>query len=169
MTTTVDLGTAPLTSIRSRALRGAERDLWADEEALWDRMQVTWSGLDDEAWHVPGTAPSDAGGPPWSLAEHVGHIADWQELATEYTRRAIETGVWPSDSEYDDGNFDTFNESRREPWASMPRDAILHGWRLPDRVSSRSRNGSPPRRSAATMGGTGCIRLCTATISTTSR
>ena len=125
MTTTVDLGTAPLTSIRSRALRGAERDLWADEEALWDRMQVTWSGLDDEAWHVPGTAPSDAGGPPWSLAEHVGHIADWQELATEYTRRAIETGVWPSDSEYDDGNFDTFNESRREPWASMPRDAIL--------------------------------------------
>jgi len=125
LTTTVDLGTAPLSSIRSRALRGAERDLWADEEALWDRMQVTWSGLDDEAWHVPGTAPSNAGGPPWSLAEHVGHIADWQELATEYTRRAIETGVWPSDSEYDDGNFDTFNESRREPWASMPRDAIL--------------------------------------------
>jgi len=125
LTTTVDLRTAPLTSIRSRDLRGSERDLWADEEALWDRMQTTWSGLDDAAWHVPGIAPSDAGGPPWSLAEHVGHIADWQELAIDYTRRAIETGVWPSDSEYDDGNFDTFNERRREPWASMPRDAIL--------------------------------------------
>ena len=99
--------------------------MWADEEALWDRMQTTWSGLDDAAWHVPGIAPSDAGGPPWSLAEHVGHIADWQELAIGYIRRAIETGVWPSDSEYDDGNFDTFNERRREPWASMSRDAIL--------------------------------------------
>ena len=43
MTTTVDLRTAPLTSIRSRDLRGPERDLWAGEEALWDRMQATWS------------------------------------------------------------------------------------------------------------------------------
>ena len=85
----------------------------------------TWAGLDDAAWHLPGAAPSDAGGPAWSLAEHVGHIADWQELAIDYTRRAIETGVWPSDSDYDDGDFDTFNERRREPWASMPRDEIL--------------------------------------------
>ena len=49
-------------------------------------MQTTWAGLDDAAWHEPGGAPSDAGGPPWSLAEHVGHIADWQELAIDYTR-----------------------------------------------------------------------------------
>ena len=120
-----DLRTAPLVSIRSRDLRDSGRDLWADEAALWDRMHTAWAGLDDAAWHAPGDAPSDAGGPPWSLAEHVGHIADWQELAIGYTRRAIETGVWPSDSEYDDGNFDTFNERRREPWASMSRDAIL--------------------------------------------
>ena len=121
----VDLRTAPLSSIRGRDLRGSERDLWADEEALWDRLQTAWVGLDDTDWHKPGGAPSDAGGPPWSLAEHVGHIADWQELAIDYTRRAIETGVWPSDSDYDDGNFDTFNERRREPWASMPRDEIV--------------------------------------------
>jgi hypothetical protein len=125
LTTTVDLRTAPLTSIRSRDLRSPERDLWADEEALWDRMQATWSGLDDAAWHVPGAAPSDAGGPAWSLAEHVGHVADWQELAIDYTLRAIQKGVWPSVSDYDDGSFDTFNEGRREPWASMSREAIL--------------------------------------------
>ncbi len=121
----VDLGAAPLPSIRARDLRAPERDLWADEAALWERLTGAWAGLDDAAWHLPGVAPSDAGGLDWSLAEHVGHIADWQELATDYTTRAIETGRWPSDSDYDDGNFDTFNERRREPWASMPRDEIL--------------------------------------------
>jgi hypothetical protein len=120
-----DLRTAPLSSLRRGDLRAADRDLWADEAALWDRMNGAWAGLADAAWHVPGAEPSDAGGPPWSLAEHVGHIADWQELAFDYTTRALETGEWPTDSDYDDGNFDTFNERRREPWASMPRDGIL--------------------------------------------
>lgn len=122
---TIDLGQAPLTAIRSRDLRAPGRDMWADEAALWDRLTRAWAGLDDAAWHLPGAAPSDAGGPDWSLAEHVGHIADWQELAIDYTTRALETGVWPSDSDYDDGDFDTYNERRREPWASMPRDAIV--------------------------------------------
>ena len=88
-------------------------------------MTASWAGLDEAAWRTPGAAPSDAGGPDWSLAEHVGHIADWQELAVVYTARALETGEWPSNSDYDDGDFDTFNERRREPWASLPRDAIL--------------------------------------------
>ena len=111
--------------IRSRDLRDPARDLWADEAALWDRFTLAWAGLDDAAWHLPGAAPSDAGGPDWSLAEHVGHVADWQELAIDYTARALETGAWPSDADYDDGDFDTYNERRREPWASLPRDAIL--------------------------------------------
>ena len=42
------------------------------------------------------------------------------------------TGVWPSDADYDDGNFDTYNERRREPWASMPSDAIVAASRTPD-------------------------------------
>ena len=108
-------------------------------------MQAAWAGLDDAAWHVPGAAPSDAGGPPWSLAEHVGHIADWQELAIDYTRRAIETGVWPSDSDYDDGNFDTFNERRREPWASMPRDGILARLEAARSAPPRGRATALPR------------------------
>ena len=121
----VDLRDAPLAGIRSSDLRASDRDLWADEAALWDRMTTSWAGLDDAAWHLPGVAPSDAGGEDWSLAEHVGHIADWQELAIVYTTRALETGVWPSNDDFDDGDFDTFNEGRREPWASMSRDAIL--------------------------------------------
>jgi hypothetical protein len=123
--TAADLRRVPLASIRSRDLRVPERDLWADEAALWERMTASWIGLDEAAWHAAGAAPSDAGGPDWSLAEHVGHIADWQELALIYTAHAMETGEWPSDRDYDDGNFDTFNERRREPWASLPCDAIL--------------------------------------------
>jgi hypothetical protein len=121
----VDLRRAPLSEIRASDLRAAERDLWADEQALWDRFTASWAGLDDAAWHLPGAAPSDAGGPDWSLAEHVGHIADWQELAVVYTARALDTGEWPSDDDYDGGDFDRYNEGRREPWASLPRDTIL--------------------------------------------
>ena len=113
-----DLRRAPLADIRAVDLRAPDRDLWADEAALWDRLTIAWAGLAAAAWHLPGAAPSDAGGTDWSLAEHVGHIADWQELAEAYTARAIDTGEWPSDSDYDDGDFDRYNERRREPWAS---------------------------------------------------
>ena len=91
-TATVDLRRATLADARALDLRGAERDLWADEAALWDRLIATWAGLDDAAWHLPGAAPSDAGGPDWSLAEHIGHIADWQELAADYIPVAIGNG-----------------------------------------------------------------------------
>lgn len=121
----IDLRRSPLAEMRARDLRSSRRDLWADEVALWDRLSASWAGLDDAAWHLPGAAPSDAGGPDWSLAEHVGHVAAWQELAIGYTAHAIETGVWPSDADYDGGDFDRYNERLREPWASMPRDEII--------------------------------------------
>ncbi len=120
-----DLRRAPLADVRAMDLRAPERDLWADESALWDRFEATWAGLDEAAWHAPGAAPSDAGGPDWSLAEHVGHVADWQELAIEYATRAIETGRWPAAEDFANGDFDRFNEDRREPWASLSRDATL--------------------------------------------
>jgi hypothetical protein len=119
--TAVDLRRAPLAAIRDLDLRAIERDMWADERAMWDRLHVAWAGLDDAAWHLPGAAPSDAGGPDWSLAEHVGHLADWQELASDYTGVAIDTGRWPTDDDYDGGDFDRFNEGRRAPWTTMPR------------------------------------------------
>jgi hypothetical protein len=121
----IDLRHGPLDRVRASDLRAAERDLWADEAALWDRLTASWAGLDDAAWHLPGAAPSDAGGADWSLAEHVGHIADWQELAIDYVAVAIDTGRWPSEEAYDGGDFDSYNERRREPWASMPSADIL--------------------------------------------
>ena len=121
---TVDLRRAPIRDLRSVDHRAPERDLEADESALWDRFVASWAGLDDAAWHLPGAAPSDAGGPDWSLAEHVGHVADWQELAIDYVRIAMETGRWPSDDDYDGGDFDRYNERRRAPWTTMSAVAI---------------------------------------------
>ena len=72
-----DLRRAPLADLRTLDLRSETRDFWEDEAAVWDRFVASWAGLDDVAWAVPGAAPSDAGGPDWSLAEHVGHVADW--------------------------------------------------------------------------------------------
>lgn len=124
-TTASDLRRATLGDLRALDLRAPGRDLWQDEAALWDRMVASWAGLDDAAWHLPGAAPSDAGGPDWSLAEHVGHIADWQELAADYIPVAIQTGRWPSDEDYDSGDFDRYNERRRAPWTTMSSEAIL--------------------------------------------
>jgi hypothetical protein len=121
----VDLEHAPLADVRALDLRTAGRDFWADEAAISDRLGATWAGLDDAAWHLPGAAKSDAGGPDWSLAEHVGHIADWQELAIDYVATAERSGVWPSDDDYDGGDFDRFNERRRAPWTTMPSTAII--------------------------------------------
>ena len=124
-TTGVDLRSAPLAAVRSLDLRDPARDLWADEAALWDRLTTAWAGLDDAAWHLAGAAPSDGGGPDWSMAEHVGHIADWQELAIDYVGVARATGRWPSDDDFDGGDFDRYNERRRAPWTTMPSAAIL--------------------------------------------
>jgi hypothetical protein len=120
-----DLRRSSLADLRALDLRAADRDLFADEAALYDRMVATWAGLDDAAWRLPGAAPSDAGGPDWSLAEHVGHLVAWQELALEYVPKAIDTGRWPTDEDYDGGDFDRFNERLRAPWDSMSRDEIL--------------------------------------------
>jgi len=97
-----DLRRASLANLRTIDLRGPDRDFWADEAAIRDRFVATWAGLADEAWTLPGAAPSDAGGPDWSLAEHVGHVADWQELAIDYIGVALETGRWPSDDDSPD-------------------------------------------------------------------
>ena len=120
-----DLRRAPLSDLRTVSFRSRTRDLWVDEAAMFDRLRVTWAGLDAAAWRLPGAAPSDAGGPDWSLAEHVGHIAEWLEIATVYTARAIATDVWPADADYGDGDFDRWNEAHRAPWTTMSRDDIL--------------------------------------------
>jgi hypothetical protein len=121
----VDLRRASLAEIRALDLRSPARDPWTDEAAVWDRLHAAWAGLDEAAWHLPGAAPSDAGGPDWSLAEHVGHLADWQELAIDYVGTAIRTGHWPSDDDFDGGDFDRYNERRRAPWTTMSASTIV--------------------------------------------
>ena len=115
----LDLRRAPLVDVLAIDFRSPDRDFWTDERALHDRLTAAWAGLDDAAWRLPGAAPSDAGGPDWSLHEHVAHIADWQELAIDYVAAARETGRWPTDDDYDGGDFDTFNERRRERYAGV--------------------------------------------------
>ena len=118
-TPAIDLRRAPLADLRAIDFRDPARDFWADEALLWQRLSSTWAGLDDAAWPVPGAAPSDAGGPDWSLLEHVAHIEDWQELDVGYVSRVLDGGPWPSDDEYSGGDFDRFNESRRERYADL--------------------------------------------------
>lgn len=115
----IDLRRAPLAALRAIDFRDPTRDFWADEALLWQRLWSSWAGLDDAAWPVPGAARSDAGGPDWSLLEHVAHIEDWQELDVGYVSRVLEGGAWPSDDEYSGGDFDRFNEGRRERFADL--------------------------------------------------
>ena len=120
----VDLRRAPLVDVQSVDFRSPERDFWADESAVWDRFSAAWAGLDDAAWRLPGAAPSDAGGPDWSFLDHVAHFVDWLEIGIDYVDRAIATGRWPTDEDYEGGDFDTFNETRREAGARRPPAAL---------------------------------------------
>jgi hypothetical protein len=115
----VDLRRAPLAVVRSVDLRADDRDFWADEQAMCDRLLAAYAGLDDAAWRLPGAAPSDAGGPDWSLLDHVAHLLAWQELAVDYIGRALAGGRWPTDDEFAGGDFDVFNERLRDPWAGL--------------------------------------------------
>jgi hypothetical protein len=119
VSTAVDLRRAPLAALRAVDFRAPERDFWADEAQVWDRFEAMWAGLDDAAWALPGAAPSDAGGPDWSLADHVGHVVDWLEMATEYVGAVLDGAAWPADDDYDGGDFDRFNERRRPRWAAV--------------------------------------------------
>jgi hypothetical protein len=116
----VDLRRASLADLRAVDFRAPTREFWADEAALQDRLVASWAGLDDAAWRLPGAAPSDAGGPDWSLLDHVGHMVDWWELAADYIGGVLRGGSWPSNEDYDGGDFDTWNERRRPLFADVP-------------------------------------------------
>ena len=44
------------------------------------------------------------------------------------------TGRWPSDDDYDGGDFDRYNERRRAPWTTMSAEAILGRLAAPARA-----------------------------------
>jgi hypothetical protein len=116
----LDLRRDPLAALRAIDFRAATRDYWTDEAAIHDRFVASWAGLDDAAWRLPGAAPSDAGGSDWSLLDHVAHVIDWHELAADYIADVLAGGAWPSGTDYSGGDFDTYNETRRERFANLP-------------------------------------------------
>ncbi|MBA2380565.1 MAG: ClbS/DfsB family four-helix bundle protein [Chloroflexi bacterium] len=125
----VDLRRASLTTLRAIDFRSATRDYWADEAAIDDRFVAVWAGLDDAAWRLPGAAPSDAGGPDWSLLDHVAHVIDWWELAIGYIGDVVRGMAWPTDDDfYQGGDFNALNEVRRAQFAGLaPADLRARG------------------------------------------
>ncbi len=128
-----DLRRAALGDLRAIDFRATSRDYWADEAAIHDRFLAVSAGLDDAAWRLPGAAPSDAGGPDWSLLDHVGHVVDWWELAAGYIGDVASGAEWPSDEDYyGGGDFNNLNERRRsvfvttEPRVLRERGVTAH-------------------------------------------
>ena len=115
----IDLATAPLAEIGEIRFRTGGRDFFSDEEVVWERLNRSWDGLTDVEWYEPGAAPSGAGGPDWSLFDHVAHVAWWQELAISYIPRALDGEPWPTEADFSGGDFDAFNERQRSEWSSL--------------------------------------------------
>ena len=134
----VDLRRDALSDLRAIDFRSPGRDYWADEAAVHDRLVAVWAGLDDAAWRLPGAAPSDAGGPDWSLLDHVGHVVDWWELAASYIADVARGAAWPTDDDYyEGGDFNAFNERRRPLLADIaPADLRVRASAAHERVAA---------------------------------
>lgn len=114
---TVELRTAPIADLAGVDFRAPDRDPWADEAAVWERLQATLDALPADAWDRVLSA-SEAGGPGWTARDHVAHLADWADEAVGDTTRVLDGAAWPRDEDFGAGDFDAFNESRRASWAS---------------------------------------------------
>ena len=137
----IDLRRGALSDLRAIDFRSPGRDYWADEAAVHDRFVAVWAGLDDAAWRLPGAAPSDAGGPDWSLLDHVGHVVDWWELATDYVAGVVGGSAWPSEDDYyEGGDFNALNERRRARFVDVaPADLRQRGRIAHERVVAIAR------------------------------
>ena len=59
-------------------------------------------------------ARSAAGGPDWTVLDHVAHIASWEDFGLDYVVRALDGEPWPTEASI--GDFDAFNEAQRHKW-----------------------------------------------------
>ncbi len=141
----VDLRRGSLSELRAIDFRSPGRDYWADEAAIHDRFLAVWAGLDDAAWRLPGAAPSDAGGPDWSLLDHVAHVVDWWELAAGYIAEVLRGAPWPSDDDYyEGGDFNALNEQRRGQFADIdPAELRARGVVAHERALAIARQVDP--------------------------
>ena len=108
----------------SRDLRHPDRDLWADEAALWDRMTDVVGRARRRGLARPGCRAVRRGRP--------GLVAGRARRAHRRLAGARDGvhGPCPRDRGVAlrrrlRRRLRPFNERRREPWASLPRDAIL--------------------------------------------
>ena len=126
--TAPELYSAPLAELREFDFRAPGRDPWADVRTVQDRVDAFLDAAPDSAWEVPVSASDAPGAPPWTLLDHVGHVADWLDEATRYLQPVVDgTGGWPLDEDYDGGDMDAWNESRRPIWAGRT-PAEVRAW-----------------------------------------
>jgi len=111
----LDLRTAAFAQLyAARGWSAPERDFFADEAIIWSRFVGFLDGLGPGDW-TAAVAKSDAGGPDWTVLDHVAHIAAWEAFGLDYVVRALDGEPWPTDESI--GDFDTFNEAQRAQWA----------------------------------------------------
>jgi len=125
--TTLDLQRAPFGALVAFDFVAPGRDHRADAETVQRRVDDFLDAVGDAAWNRPLSESAVPGAPPWTLRDHVGHLADWNEEAIRYIRPPLEgTGDWPQDDDYE-GGFDAWNESRRPRYAART-PAELRAW-----------------------------------------
>ena len=108
-----EIGTMPLGELARFDFRAAGRDPVDDARAVEARVDEVLDAVDMEDWETPLSASDVVGAAPWTLADHLTHVAAWDEEAIAYTGRAIAGEPWPTDDDY--GDTDAWNEEHRAP------------------------------------------------------
>ena len=125
---TPDLATAPLRDLVAFDFRAPGRDRLADIRTVQGRVEAVLEGLSDADWHRPLSASDVPGAPPWTLMDHLGHVAVWVDESARYVQALVDgTGGWPRDEDDAGVDYDVENEAARVRWAAMS-PAEVRSW-----------------------------------------
>ncbi len=123
-----DLATAPLRDLVAFDFRAPGRDPMADVRTVQRRVEALLDGLRDADWERPLSASDVPGAPPWTLMDHLGHVAVWVDESARYVQAVVDgTGGWPRDEDDDGVDYDAENEVARARWAAMS-PAEVRAW-----------------------------------------
>ena len=124
-----------------RLPRAGPRLLGGRGRALGPVRRV-WAGLDDAAWRLPGRRAVGRRRPGLVARSITSPTSSTgRRSPIDYIGGRSQTGRWPTDDDYDGGDFDTFNERRRERVARRSR-----------RPSSAAGSAPPARRCCRSLG-----------------
>jgi len=122
------LETSPFSELIDFPFTADDRDPAADALVIAARTTALLAAVADDNWDRPVSESAVPGAPPWTLRDHVGHLADWNDEASRYIQPLLDgTGGLPADDDYDGGDFDGWNERRRPCYAQHP-PAELRTW-----------------------------------------